>query len=346
MKLDVITGELVCQKCKTQYPILGGVAILLSDVAAYLVHHVKGISQLVPDSEIPKKYLRDYLFAKAEIEEGHIEDDLEAARVISLYFMNHYLTVKAASNEWWKAENGPSSPLIAKLIQEYWDHGPFEQIQVWLEKLNQNNQLPNARVLELGCGVGGLYSVLKSGIGSYLGLDQSFASIALARHLHLGAPYPGKIMIPQDLLAGVTSREMGAKISLAQNQSVDWIVSDFAHPPLEFEGYDICIALNLIDMLDHPHELPKMQSEVLKKGGIAIQSSPYIWNERAAKQLRSHQPASVKTSAKAVEHLYTKAGFRISDSEEHIPWLFFKNLRQLEVYSVHAFMAVKGDRVQ
>jgi hypothetical protein len=42
-----------------------------------------------------------------------------------------------------------------------------------------------------------------------------------------------------------------------------------------------------------------------------------------------------------VEWLYRKSGFKIEDSEKHIPWLFFKHLRQIEIYSVHAFVAKK-----
>ena len=88
---DVLYGELTCKKCKASYPILAGVAIVIANVRAYLIHHVKGISDLVPDEEIPKIYQRDFFRAKSQIQTGHIEDDLESKRVMALYLMNHYL---------------------------------------------------------------------------------------------------------------------------------------------------------------------------------------------------------------------------------------------------------------
>src|SRR4051812_2864470 len=78
---EAFSGHLQCEKCHSQFPILAGVAILVDDVRNYLLHHAKGIGQVVPDSEIPKEYLRDFKEAKAELQVEHIEEDLEAERV-------------------------------------------------------------------------------------------------------------------------------------------------------------------------------------------------------------------------------------------------------------------------
>src|SRR3954471_16304495 len=86
---DVRSGALSCTRCASQYPILAGVAILVEDVPAYLANHVKGISRLVEDRDIPKACLAGYRKAKAAIQAEHIEEDLEAERVVSLYLMNH-----------------------------------------------------------------------------------------------------------------------------------------------------------------------------------------------------------------------------------------------------------------
>jgi hypothetical protein len=95
-------------------------------------------------------------------------------------------------------------------------------------------------------------------------------------------------------------------------------------------------------MLDEPSSLPEFQYELLKKNGIAIQSCPYIWHPEVARKLRKRLPAPLKNSSSAAaEWLYEKAGFKIEEKQEDLPWLFFKHLRQLEVYSVHAFVARK-----
>ena len=151
---EVTSGHLECRKCHSKFPILGGVAILVESVRDYLLSHVKGIAQAVPDSEIPKEYLHDYLEAKAEIQVEHIEEDLEAERIIALYVMNHYLRVKSSKGEqaWWKSRSGQGSPLIESLIHNHWDQGPFAQIERWVA--GEETQFEG---VELGCGVGGLY---------------------------------------------------------------------------------------------------------------------------------------------------------------------------------------------
>lgn len=299
--------------------------------------HVKGISKLVPDSEIPRAYLSDYLEAKAAIQTEHIESDLEAQRVISLYFMNHFLRVDGNTEaSWWKPLGGEGSPLIDSLVRQYWDHGPFSQIHKWVTQEAENKSPKN--IIELGCGVGGLYPVLKSHIEFYLGMDSSFASTALGRHLLLGVPYAGKIKIPEDLLKGGVSREIRFPILKYYDGKADLVVGDLESVPLRSKHWDLSIALNTIDMMDEPALLPKLQHDLLKKGGTAIQSCPYIWHENVAKRLRSKLPREIRDSAQAVEWLYERAGFKIKERVDHLPWLFFKHVRQLEIYSVHLIL--------
>lgn len=338
---EVPAGSVECESCQSRYPILAGVLILVPDVREYLLAHVKGISALVKDAEIPKVYLKEYLAEKAELAPEHIEEDLESKRVVALYLMNHYLRVGMPEpSGWWRALRGETSPLIDRLIRENWDSGPFQAIAAWFEKLPRDSR---PSVVEFGCGVGGLGQVLAAQTQRYLGLDSSFASIALGRHLLLGASYAGTLAIPEDLLAGPTARPISLPIPAGFDGSRDLIVADFEHPPIADGSFDLSIALNTIDMLERPERLPEMQARAVMSGGRAIQSCPYIWHESVARRLRAQLPKTVQTSSsRAVEHLYEKAGFRIDERIEHHPWLFFKHVRQLEIYSVHLFFATRA----
>jgi hypothetical protein len=42
-----------------------------------------------------------------------------------------------------------------------------------------------------------------------------------------------------------------------------------------------------------------------------------------------------------VEYLYEKSGLQIFKKLDHLPWLFLKHFRQIELYSVHLFAARK-----
>jgi SAM-dependent methyltransferase len=345
---EIASGTLECRQCHSRFPILAGVAILSSDVTSYILNHVKGIAQLVSEEEIPVEVREDFIDAKSEIEPDHIEEDLEAERVVALYLMNHYLRVGDDRSQdlpdWLKPMAGSGSPLIQSLIREHWDRGPFSQIAHWLDSFA--SQGSKVSVVELGSGVGGLYPVLKSRLGSclgnYLGMDSSFASVALARHLALGAPYGRKLRVPGDLLQGPVSREVKIPVQSSMDGSADFVVGEIEALPAPKGQWDVTIALNAIDMMPEPALLPRLQYELLKKGGMAIQSCPYIWHEQVARGLREMLPAEIQDSAQAVEFLYTQAGFKVDERVEHLPWLFFKHLRQLEIYSVHIFRASKA----
>lgn len=330
---EIYSGQLRCRECRSEFPIIAGVAILVDDVRGYLLEHVKGIARIVPDSEIPNRYRDEFLEAKEEIMVEHIEEDLEADRVTALYLMNHYLY--ASGDPWWKPRSSDGSEVIDSLIRKYWDHGPFSKIEGWL------GERSGADLVELGCGVGGLCPRLTK-LKAYLGVDSSFASIALARHLALGAPYPQAIRIPEDLLQGGVSREIKIPAPKKALPHADFIVGDLVDPPLKEGSWDISVALNTIDMLDEPGDLPKLQNRLVKQGGLAVQSCPYIWHEAVAKQLRKRLPKEIRDSASAVEWLYEKSGFKIAEKASQVPWLFFKHARQLEIYSVHVFLAKKS----
>lgn len=325
---EIESGAVQCRKCGHQYPILAGVLVLVSDLGSYLIEHVKGISRYVDEKEIPKKYRADFIAAKRELAAEHIEEDLEAERVTSLYVMTHYLSSQQVSS---------SSAAIDSVIKQHWDRGPFSRIKQMLV----NEKVTGRSLVELGCGVGGLLTALRPVIGSYLGLDSSFASIVLARHYALGAALSAPTLVPDDLLQGPVSREVQIKKPARNSAYADFVVCDLADPPLEAGKWQMAAALNVIDMLPEPVALPRLQHEILNAGGLAIQSCPYIWHPAVAAELRKKIPSGIMDSASAVEHLYKTCGFAIKSSEPHVPWVFFKNSRQIELYSVHLFFAAK-----
>jgi uncharacterized protein YbaR (Trm112 family) len=339
---DLRSGMIECTKCRKLYPILEGVAVLVADPREYVLAHVKGVSACVPDDQIPKSWRAEFAEARDELVAEHIEEDLEAERVTALYVMNHYLQASGPETggiEWWKGRSGSFSPEIDDLVRRLWDRGPFSRIQSWVESLPVPAHGWN--IVELGCGVGGLQSRLRSGVKSYLGVDSSFASIALARHLALGCAYRGKLRFPEDLLQGPVSREIMIQIPQSPPAGSDFVVGEIDGAGLASGAWNLSIALNAIDMLEEPEVLPGLQTRLVEKGGKVIQSGPYIWHEQIARELRAQLPKEVRDSANAVEWLYKQAGLKIERREEQVPWLFFKHLRQIELYSVHLFLALK-----
>jgi SAM-dependent methyltransferase len=250
--------------------------------------------------------------------------------------MNHYLSAaEGGKNSWWRPKKEAFSAEIDQLVRKYWDRGPFSKIASWTKTLKNQN------VIELGCGVGGLARVLARSVDSYLGVDTAFASIALARHVYLGAPYSLPIQIPQDLYTGPLTGKVAPPNHRQKGGHLDFVVGELEYLPVASGQFDLAIVLNAIDMIEDPSQLPLQQYDLLKKDGIAIHGCPYIWHKSAAEKLRNSLPKNISSSAAAVEHLYEKSGFQIFKKVEHLPWLFLKHFRQVEMYSVHLFAARK-----
>jgi uncharacterized protein YbaR (Trm112 family) len=77
---EIVSGTLVCESCRAQFPILSGVAVVVPEPYDYLLQHVKGVSRWVRDADIPRDLIADFTEARAEIESEHIEEDLEARK--------------------------------------------------------------------------------------------------------------------------------------------------------------------------------------------------------------------------------------------------------------------------
>jgi SAM-dependent methyltransferase len=330
---DILYGQLNCGSCHAQFPILAGVAILVPDVESYLHEHYKGIAKLVPDSRIPEAYAEAWMDAKKNLETESVEEDLESERVNSLYLLNHYLK---ANDPWWKKAR--LGPLFSELVEKYWDHGPFEKIKSILSA-----DAP-VSLLEMGCGVGGLYRELSGVVSQYLGVDSSFASIALARHINLGAPYAGELFAPVDLLSGSLSESIHLPLSSPPDQAdqqVDFIVGDALLPPLKLGIWDASASLNMLDMIPEPENFPALHASLVKPSGLLIQSCPYLWHPESSARVRAAVPSTIRDSGEAARWLYENAGMVMEKQFVQVPWLFYKHSRQLEIFSTHVFSARK-----
>ncbi len=325
---EVSYGEIRCKECDKSSPILAGVALLVDDPEEYIYQHAKGIRRYLDRTFLPKTFHDAYDTALGEIDDSAVQEDLETERVTALYIINHYLKAR----DFW---NPNASPAIGELITKYWDTGPFQIIANYLKKTSPQHHA----MIELGCGTGGLGATLSANLNSYLGVDDSFSSIAFARSLYFAKTESVPVSIPQDLINGHLSKTVNIPKPEMKDTDVDFIVSNIENPALQKNRYTLTAALNLIDMLFEPTSLPRLQKDLLRDGGIAVQSSPYIWHENISKELRKEFDSA--NSAELIEKLYVSAGLKVTKSLPHNPWLFFKHFRQIELYSTHILFAEK-----
>lgn len=306
LKGDVRSGRVSCDECTESFPIHEGVLIWMSHPDGYLREHV----------------------TERDSGEQHIDESLESDRVTALYWLGHYVSARELL-----ASQPKMSAALKALIKKYWDHGPMQR----LAKLFRSEKYLGS-LLEIGCGSGGLSQILGSQVTSYLGIDTSYQGVARAREILLKDrnEYPA----PGDLIHGSLSASIRAGTRARPPKDCDFIVMDAEAGGLKSKQWDFVAAFNVIDMLHEPRQLFQLQKNLLTDRGLAISSSPYIWHPATARSLK---PKKGESSPDRVIRLAKAEGFlKILHDVRDIPWLFFKNINQIEIYNVHLLVVRRG----
>lgn len=327
---DILWGEITDAQTKKTYPIWNGVLVLVDDLESYIYEHAAGLKAFVPlqrTSKTTQKILKEAYNELSEMGTEHIDESLESDRVTALYWLGHYVDSKTLL----EAQKN-LSPVFKEQIQKYWDHGPMQRLEQEFQTKKWKGSL-----LELGCGSGGLLHLLAPHLQSYLGVDTSFKGVVRAREILVSGK--NNHAIPGDLIEGSLSVKCQGRVAKKLPEFCDFIVADVQNDVLKANVWDATAAFNVIDMLTDPQDLFKLQKNILKKEGLAIQSSPYIWHPVVAKELKA------KTQESSEDRTLRLAGeCGLNDvvlDERNIPWLFFKNKHQIETYSVHLSVCKK-----
>ena len=134
-------------------------------------------------------------------------------------------------------------------------------------------------VLEVGCSVGRASFELAKYFDSVLGLDFSARFINVANQLQKTGsvlytlPIEGEIMDFKEK----TLEEMGLQ-SVAQK--CEFMQQDASNMKPHFSGYDMLVAMNLIDRLYEPKKFLQDIAHRLNEGGLLMIGSPYSWSEQ------------------------------------------------------------------
>lgn len=330
---EIQSGRLSCAQCETFFPIISGVAIVVPDVDQYIREHIAAITRYVNPEQLA---LKDagirHLFENIN-HSAPSEWDLESERVTSWYFANHYLSSEQLLNSL-KREGITPGAGVTTLIEQFWDMGLSSLVRTYLDARVDS-------ILDLGCSVGGALWFSRTRAKQCLGIDLSFSAIKLARQINLHLKPDVPLVVPGDRLNNPPFVTALSPENLVDSGMVDFVVGDVNNLPVQKDMWEVIISANLIDMLSDPQRLPFIQWDLLTGTGQVVHACPYVWTDDGAAAIRNSVPKDTADSATAVEWIYKEAGFQIAKCEYDLPWLFFKHKRQVELYALHAFRALK-----
>ncbi len=133
--------------------------------------------------------------------------------------------------------------------------------------------------LDIGCAVGrASFELARGGFSQVTGLDFSTRFFRLAArmqeegYLRYSFPEEGEIVSFHE----VTLEQFGLE---EQRDKVQFYQADACNLPDKFSGYDLVMALNLIDRLYSPRRFLSMIHERMNPGALLMITSPYTWME-------------------------------------------------------------------
>ena len=204
----------------------------------------------------------------------------------------------------------------------------FAELAGWV---GERRQVPVARGVELGCGVGRGLLELAAGCQRVVGLDVDFASLRRARRLLAGEPL--------DYLRRVVGRHYTpARIAApAASDGILLVCADALDPPLVPAGFDRILALNLLDNVAQPRVLLAVLSSLVAPGGELLLASPYTWQGQIVaddERLGGVDPAAT------LRQLLTQGEGAIRphviEDERTLRWSLRRDQRSSVVYATHA----------
>ncbi|MDX1351673.1 MAG: 5-histidylcysteine sulfoxide synthase [Thiomicrorhabdus sp.] len=154
-----------------------------------------------------------------------------------------------------------------------------------IKKDNDFANLANLKVLEVGCSVGRASFELAKHFEEVTGLDFSARFIQVANQLQeTGAvryaiPQEGEIMaFKSQSLSALNLQETANRCTFMQQ--------DASNLKPRFTGYDVVVAVNLIDRLYEPAKFLNMIHQRINPNGLLILGSPYTWLEEYTEKSR------------------------------------------------------------
>ena len=332
---ESLEAILRCDRCKTTYPVVCGIPILMDELPQYLrrnYHFIVGHSRALGGlSDEMQTALLNYVLLDLKSEKEELfptsrrytrESRLGFLTGIGPYLCNHYDDLGSLAK--------PSDPLY-ELLKAYSTRNPHAVLEGFATRYHNGGR---GLALDIGCHVGGFTASLAQRSRFVYGLDVSFENLLLASQILKGRPKG----LDRYRLYQEGKRYHWRRLNVPRCQNVEFAVATGENLPFKSTTVDTVSSCNVVDIVQEPMKLVDEKLRVLTSGGLLLLSDPYEFNGVTFKRLKT---GSRKSPLEVIKQRI-ESQIRIVQEEDQVPWITQNYNRNHTVYYNHCLAGVKG----
>lgn len=302
---DLREGLLACGRCRTLFPILSGVAILVPDPEEYVRRYRRSLDRdLERHGELSPAARRWLRRRRARGSEDYGAD---------FRFSQQFEEPWPVAEAMWSPA-GRNYGGFGSWLQSGGGESPYALLARWSNEL-ADRALP---ALDAGCGGGGLLARVASRFPLVVGLDLSFLAALLARRAVLHLPEAERAY----RLTRWRGDELQRPLALERARGAEVVVADCTAAPFPPGLFGSIFSSNVIDMagLDGPLD---EATRLLSPGGLLFLSDPFFFR-------KGHEPEG--EPVQALRSALAERGLRIEQEQDGVPWTWATYQRHWHVY--------------
>ena len=323
---EIVEGLLYCDTCKTEYPILCGLVILIPETNAYLRRSYSAVMQTAVENDLHlSRPMMTWLRERgADLDLGGPAGSRQEDSVRGL---NNYLQAHFDRHSRLLQSIPPGHSLEA-FLKSYEQGDLYHVITAMALPYLKADQV----VLDIGCHVGRMTGELAAHCALVFGLDFSFTTAFMARRVLRGWPVP--ITSYEFFHDGLTREKNPLDIPLHLNAEV--FVGTGLNLPFADNSLGAVNSTNVLDIIGDPMALLGQTQRVLQEEGLLLLTTPYHGKVSMARfgERRSF-------SASQAMNMQVKEMFETLDEADLVPWVLSEHQRRLLIYLNQCFVGRK-----
>ena len=332
---ESLEAILRCDGCKTTYPVVCGIPILMDELPQYLrrnYYFIVGFCRAQGSlSDEMQAALLNYVLLDLKSGEEELfptarrytrETKLDFLTEVGPYLRNHYDDLGSAVK--------PADPLY-EFLKAYSTRNPHAILEGFAARHGNGGQ---GLALDIGCHVGGFTALQAQRSRFVYGVDVSFENLLLASQILKGRPKK----LDRYRLYEEGTRYHWRRLTAPRCRNVEFVVATGDNLPFKASSVDTVLSCNVVDIVPQPMKLMDEKVRVLKKGGLLLLSDPYQFYGVMFKRLETRS----RKSPLGIIKQRIADQIRIVQEEDNVPWVTQKYNRSYMIYYNHCLAGIKG----